>query len=119
MFIIDLIMILIVICTCAYWFGPALLSALGSFFGGAIAIAIIAFSLPLTLLLTRKDRKNNDVIYERLQAVRKEGNNYLLECSLSEQYEEAKKKLGNKMQLIVGFHIIMITAIILYFYMFG
>lgn len=115
----EFICCIIFLCMFIYMAGPAIISVLGSFFGGAIAIVIVALSLPITLLLTRKDRKNNEAIYEHLQAVRKKGNDYLLECSLSEQLEEAEKKVGNKMQLIIVFHIIAITAIILYFYMFG
>ena len=57
MFFFELIMILIVICTFAYWFGSAIIAALGSFFGTAIAIAILILSMPITLLLTRKDKK--------------------------------------------------------------
>ena len=48
--------------------------------------------MPITLLLTRKDRKNSDDIYDRLQAVKKKGDDYILECSLSEQLDESRNK---------------------------
>lgn len=118
MFFFELIMILIVICTFGYWFGPAIVTALGSFFGGIIAVVILIISLPISLLLTHKDRKNSDDLYERLQIVKQESNNYLLECSLAEQLEESRKKVGTKMQIIVALHIVAITAVILYFYIF-
>ena len=118
MFFFELIMILIVICTFAYWFGSAIIAALSSFFGTAIAIAILILSMPITLLLTRKDRKNSDDIYDRLQAVKKKGDDYLLECSLDEQLDESRNKIGTKMNIIIIFHIIAITILIIYFYIF-
>ena len=118
MFFFELIMILIVIGTFAYWFGSAIIAALGSFFGTAIAIAILILSMPITLLLTRKDRKNSDDIYDRLQAVKKKGDDYLLECSLAEQLDESRNKIGTKMNIIIIFHIIAITILIIYFYIF-
>ena len=118
MFFFELIMILIVICTFAYWFGSAIIAVLGSFFGTAIAIAILILSMPITLLLTRKDRKNSDDIYDRLQAVKKKGDDYLLECSLAEQLDESRNKIGTKMNIIIIFHIIAITILIIYFYIF-
>lgn len=112
-------MILIVICTFGYWFGPAIATTLGSFLGGIITALILIISFPVSLLLTRKDRKNSDNLYERLQIVKQEGNDYLLECSLTEQLEESRKKVGIKMQIIVASHIVAITAVVLYFYILG
>ena len=74
--------------------------------------------MPITLLLTRKDRKNSDDIYDRLQAVKKKGDDYILECSLSEQLDESRNKIGTKMNIIIIFHIIAITILIIYFYIF-
>ena len=92
--------------------------SIGFFFRNCNSYSNFNSFLPITLLLTRKDRKNSDDIYDRLQAVKKKGDDYLLECSLAEQLDESRNKIGTKMNIIIIFHIIAITILIIYFYIF-
>ena len=92
--------------------------SIGFFFRNCNSYSNFILSMPITLLLTRKDRKNSDDIYDRLQAVKKKGDDYLLECSLAEQLDESRNKIGTKMNIIIIFHIIAITILIIYFYIF-
>lgn len=115
MFVIDLIMIIVVICTFAYWFGPTLVAAVGSFFSGVIYVTMFIITWPAIMIFTWKRRKKVDQIYDQLELA-KSKNDYSQIHILTEQFEAAEKKVGNIIQVIVAiFFIIVILGLYMRF----
>ena len=108
-------MILIFICTFAYWFGPALVAAVGSFFSGVIYVAMLVLTWPAVMLFTWKSMKERDQIYDKLELA-KSKKDYSQIDILTEQYEAADKKVGNIIQVIcMAFFIILIIGLYMVF----
>ena len=115
MLFLELVMILIFICTFAYWFGPALVAAVGSFFSGVIYVAMLVLTWPAIMLFTWKSMKERDQIYDKLEFA-KSKKDYSQIDILTEQYEAADKKVGNIIQVIcMAFVIIMIIGLYMVF----
>ena len=115
MLFLELVMILIFICTFAYWFGPALVAAVGSFFSGVIYVAMLVLTWPFVMLFTWKRMKERDQIYDNLELA-KSKKDYSQIDILTEQYEAADKKVGNIIQVIcMAFFIIMILGLYMVF----
>ena len=115
MLFLELVMILIFICTFAYWFGPALVAAVGSFFSGVIYVAMLVLTWPFVMLFTWKRMKERDQIYDKLELA-KSKKDYSQIDILTEQYEAADKKVGNIIQVIcMAFVIIMIIGLYMVF----
>ena len=115
MLFLELVMILIFICTFAYWFGPALGAADGSFFSGVIYVAMLVLTWPFVMLFTWKRMKERDQIYDNLELA-KSKKDYSQIDILTEQYEAADKKVGNIIQVIcMAFVIIMILGLYMVF----
>ena len=112
MLFLELVMILIFICTFAYWFGPALVAAVGSFFSGVIYVAMLVLTWPFVMLFTWKRMKERDQIYDKLEFA-KYKKDYSQIDILTEQYEAAEKKVGNIIQAIFIVYIIAITVLFL------
>ena len=115
MLFLELVMILIFICTFAYWFGPALVAAVGSFFSGVIYVAMLVLTWPFVMLFTWKRMKERDQIYDNLELA-KSKKDYSQIDILTEQYEAADKKVGNIIQVIcMAFFIILILGLYMVF----
>ena len=115
MLFLELVMILIFICTFAYWFGPDLVAAVGSFFSGVIYVAMLVLTWPFVMLFTWKRMKERDQIYDKLELA-KSKKDYSQIDILTEQYEAADKKVGNIIQVIcMAFVIIMILGLYMVF----
>ena len=115
MLVLELVMILIFICTFAYWFGPALVAAVGSFFSGVIYVAMLVLTWPAVMLFTWKSMKERDQIYDKLELA-KSKKDYSQIDILTEQYEAADKKVGNIIQVIcMAFFIILIIGLYMVF----
>lgn len=115
MLFLELVMILIFICTFAYWFGPALVAAVGSFFSGVIYVAMLVLTWPFVMLFTWKRMKERDQIYDKLELA-KSKKDYSQIDVLTEQYEAADKKVGNIIQVIcMAFFIILILGLYMVF----
>ena len=115
MLFLELVMILIFICTFAYWFGPALVAAVGSFFSGVIYVAMLVLTWPFVMLFTWKRMKERDQIYDKLELA-KSKKDYSQIDILTEQYEAADKKVGNIIQVIcMAFFIILILGLYMVF----
>ena len=115
MLFLELVMILIFICTFAYWFGPALVAAVGSFFSGVIYVAMLVLTWPAVMLFTWKSMKERDQIYDKLELA-KSKKDYSQIDILTEQYEAADKKVGNIIQVIcMAFFIILIIGLYMVF----
>ena len=115
MLFLELVMILIFICTFAYWFGPALVAAVGSFFSGVIYVAMLVLTWPAIMLFTWKSMKERDQFYDKLELA-KSKKDYSQIDILTEQYEAADKKVGNIIQVIcMAFVIIMILGLYMVF----
>ena len=115
MLFLELVMILIFICTFAYWFGPALVAAVGSFFSGVIYVAMLVLTWPAVMLFTWKSMKERDQIYDMLELA-KSKKDYSQIDILTEQYEAADKKVGNIIQVIcMAFFIILILGLYMVF----